>query len=213
MVSIVLATATIVCSITSCKGGMSEKEKEAARNAKKEKPFYFNDYQDVQLAAAKKWGITPIASRDTDFSKIPQLEKIETCDLYEVNYLAHSVPYLTHHAKALLETIARNYQDSLAARHARVEKIVVTSVTRTLEDVQRLQKVNTNAVANSSHCYGTTFDIAHNSFTAVNKEGEELPYAEQKIILGHVLYRLRMQHKCLVLVEERQPCYHITVNY
>ncbi len=191
------------------------KDKSSSTTAKtrQEAPFYFDDYQDVQLAAAQRWGITPIASRDTDFSKIPQLEKIETGDLYTVEYLSHSVPYLTHHAKALLDTIASAFQDSLAARHAQIDKIIVTSVTRTIEDVKRLQRVNSNAVSQSSHCYGTTFDIAHNNFYAVNKEGEELPYSEQKLILGHVLYRLRMQHKCWVLVEERQPCFHITVNY
>lgn len=204
---------TLASSCTGSSRHFKGKSGDTAAKTQQEAPFYFDDYQDVQLAAAQKWGITPIASRDTDFTKIPQLEKIESCDLYTVEYLSHSVPYLTHHAKALLDTIAKAFQDSLAARHVRIEKIIVTSVTRTMDDVKRLQRVNSNAVSQSSHCYGTTFDIAHNNFYAVNKEGEELPYSEQKLILGHVLYRLRMRHMCWVLVEERQPCFHVTVNY
>ncbi len=201
----------VLSGFTSCgDSGRRKGEKEAAAPEKKEKPFRYDDLQPEQMAAALKCGIKPLERRDTDYTKIPQLEKIEDCDLYEVEYLSHSVPYLTHNAKRLLERIARDFQDSLRARGVRMEKITVTSVMRTMEDVKRLQRVNSNAVAQSTHCYGTTFDIAHNHFYAVNKEGVELPYIEQKKVLAHVLYRLRMQGLCLVLCEERQPCFHIT---
>ncbi len=201
--------------VASCSDGGKNVDGQEKRDneAERKKRFLYDDLQPAQLAAAQRYGITPIANRDTDFSKIDDLELIEDCDLYEVDYLSHSVPYLTHNAKHLLETIAKDYRDSLKARGARVEKIVVTSVLRTADDVKNLQRVNSNAVPQSTHCYGTTFDIAHNHFYAVDKQGEELSYKEQKKILGHVLYRLRMQEKCWVLCEERQPCYHITVNY
>src|SRR3712207_7638442 len=52
---------------------------------------------------------------------------------------------------------SKDYRDSLKARGARVEKIVVTSVLRTADDVKNLQRVNSNAVPQSTHCYGTTF--------------------------------------------------------
>ena len=208
--NIALALVLMLCA-TAC-GDKAHKAHGGAHDKKQEKPFRYDDLQPQQLAAAQKFGIQPIENRDTDFSTITQLEKIEDCDLYEVEYLSHSVPYLTHNAKKLLDRIARDFQDSLRLRGVRLEKIVVTSVLRTTTDVKHLQRVNSNAVPQSTHCYGTTFDIAHNHFNAVNREGVELPYIEQKKILAHVLYRLRMQGLCYVLCEERQPCFHITSN-
>lgn len=195
----------------SCSGIFKDK-KMASAPEKKEKPFYFNDYQRDQIGPAMKYGITPVESRDTDFAKIPQLEKVVACEYYDIEWLSHSVPYLTHHAKRLLDQIGKDFQDSLAARGVRKEKIVVTSLLRTKADVQRLTKVNANASANSTHCYGTTFDVAHNSFNPTGEKGEELSYRELKKVLAHVLFRLRMKDECRVLVEERQSCFHITCN-
>lgn len=200
------------------KSSQEQALKAQAEQQKQEKPFRFDDLQPVQLEAAKKFGVQPIEKRDTDFSKIPGLSKIETCDLYYVEHLSHSVPYLTPHAKQLLERIARDFQDSLRLLGVTPHRIIVTSVMRTLQDVEKLQRVNGNAVPNSSHCYGTTFDIAHNCFYTVDpnvKDGQNgrfMSYEDMKRVLGHVLFRLRMKHMCLVIMEYRQPCYHVTVN-
>ena len=96
-------------------------------------------------------------------------------------------------------------------------KLVVSSLLRTEEDVKRLRRSgNPNASDNSAHCYGTTFDIAHNNFNPSPKldknPGTNLSDNELKHILAHVLFRLRMQKKCWVLIEERQKCFPITVN-
>lgn len=215
--AIVLAAAAVVCWLWLKPETKSEVVK--TEQQEPEKPFRYDDMQPVQLEAAQKWGVTPVEKRDTDFSKIPQLRKIETCDLYYVEYLAHSVPYLTPHAKELLERIARDFQDSLRVLGVTPHRIIITSVLRTMDDVRRLQRVNGNAVPQSSHCYGTTFDIAHNCFYTVDpnvkdgQNGKFMSYADMKRVLGHVLFRLRMKHMCLVIMENTQPCYHVTVNY
>lgn len=218
---ITIAAVAIVAWLTvSYLHGCEEKvQPTVAEGQEPEKPFRYDDMQPEQLEAAQKWGIKPIEKRDTDFSKIAGLLKIETCDQYFVEHLSHSVPYLTPHAKELLERIARDFQDSLKLLGVTPHRIIVTSVTRTMDDVRRLQRVNGNAVPNSSHCYGTTFDIAHNFFYTVDpnvkdgQNGKFMSYADMKRVLGHVLYRLRMKHMCLVIMENRQPCYHVTVNY
>lgn len=64
---------TLASSCTGSPRHSKGKSGDTAAQTQQEAPFYFDDYQDVQLAAAQKWGITPIASRDTDFTKIPQL--------------------------------------------------------------------------------------------------------------------------------------------
>ncbi len=177
----------------------------------KEKEFYLNDYNDAHLRAAQKHGIEPIQSRDgLDFESVQGLEKISDCDLYAVDNLTHSVPYLTHNAKLLLERIGQDFQDSLAARGARKYKVIVTSCLRTLDDVENLTKVNQNASPRSAHCYATTFDLAHARYIDLPSDGKPISYAEMKKVLGNVLKELRKRRWCYALIEERQSCYHIT---
>lgn len=195
----------------------SEKADEKKEEPKAEKVFMYNDYNDVQIPAAEKYGITPLEHRNVNFDSIQQLAKVEADDsILIIEPLTHSVPYLTHNAKALLMEIASNFQDSLAARGARPYCLHVTSMLRTLNDVRSLVKHNNNASETSAHSYGTTFDIAHNNFYPIPKfdkgPGKSLSNNELKHLLGHVLYRLRMQKKCWVLIEENQRCYHITCN-
>ena len=205
----IVASALVACN--------SQKADEKKDEPKAEKVFRYNDYNDVQIPVAEKYGITPIEHRDVNFDSIKQLVKVEADDsTLIIEPLTHSVPYLTHNAKALLMEIASNFQDSLAARGARQYSLHVTSMLRTLNDVRSLIRHNNNASETSAHSYGTTFDIAHNNFYPIPKydkgPGKSLSNNELKHLLGHVLFRLRMQKKCWVLIEENQRCYHITVN-
>ena len=97
----------------------------------------FNDRNDAHLASAQKWGVPEIESREDAKKHRRQLKEIKSCDLYKVDSLTHSIPYLFPHAKELLETIAQNFQDSLASQHVGSYQIVVTSVLRTKEDVKK----------------------------------------------------------------------------
>ena len=54
----------------------------------------YNDYNDVQIPAAEKFGISPIENRDTNIAAIPKLELVESDDLLVIEPLTHSVPYL-----------------------------------------------------------------------------------------------------------------------
>ena len=71
--------------------------------------------------------------------------EIKTNDYYEVEELTHSIPYLVPEAANLLEDIGKNFQDSLKNLNASIYKIKVTSVTRTVADVKKLRKRNTNS--------------------------------------------------------------------
>ena len=76
----------------------------------------FNDLNDKHLSAAKQWGIQPLVS-DEDFDKQRRkLSKITSCRYYEVDELTHSLPFLVPRAEELLETIGRNFRDSLDAK-------------------------------------------------------------------------------------------------
>lgn len=78
-----------------------------------EKRYHFADYNNTHLSAAKKVGVKPVKTRkqiNTD-----KLAKIESCDAYLVSHLTYSVLYLTPPAKALLQDIAKGFQNTLNA--------------------------------------------------------------------------------------------------
>ncbi len=105
----------------------------------------FNDLNDVHLSAAREIGIEPVASREEAEHASRNMVEVRTNDYYEVEELTHSIPYLVPEAADLLEDIGRNFQDSLKNLNASIYKIKVTSVTRTVADVKKLRKRNTNS--------------------------------------------------------------------
>lgn len=170
----------------------------------------FNDLNDRHLQGARKWGIQPVGSVNELKRMKGQVKEIRSCRLYEVDELTHSQPYLVPRAAGLLQTIGRNFRDSLSAKDLPSYRIIVTSVLRTDESVKKLRKRNINASANSAHIFGTTFDVAYARFkkTGFGKtENDKL-----KSVLAEVLRDLRKAKQCYVRYEYKQGCFHITVR-
>lgn len=174
---------------------------------------YFNDMQQAQITAARKYGIKPIKDREAAKGIIKQenLVKIKSCRNYKVAPLRNSIPYLTEDAACLLTMIGENFRDSLYAKGINKHRIIITSVLRTEEDIRRLMEYNTVAVKNSAHRHATTFDISYKTFepgllTFETNEGE------LKKTLAEVLRDLRNYKLCYVRYEVRPGCFHITVG-
>ena len=112
----------------------------------------------------------------------------------------------------LIETIF----DSLNAKGLNPNKITVTSVLRTEDDVKRLRRRNGNASENSAHCYGTTFDISWKRFQKVEDEDgrplQDVSSDTLKMVLSEVLRDLKKADKCYVKYELKQGCFHITTR-
>lgn len=177
----------------------------------------FNDMNDVQLNVAQAVGVPPVADRNAAERLKNKLVKIEDCDLYVVDSLTHSIPYLTPNAKALLDRIGRNFQDSLVAKGLNPNKLVITSVLRTEADVAKLRRRNTNASENSTHRYGTTFDLSYWRYVKVpdlrGRPYEDVPPEYLRATLGQVLKDLHDEPGvCYVKYERKQNCFHITVR-
>ena len=174
---------------------------------------YFNDMQQEHITAARKYGIKPIKDREAAKAVIRQenLVKIKSCRNYKVAQLRNSIPYLTEDAARLLEMISENFRDSLEAKGIDRHRIIVTSVLRTEEDVQRLMDYNTVAVKNSAHRHATTFDITYRDFdqALLTLDTNE---CELKKILAEVLRDLRKDKLCYVRYEIKPGCFHITVG-
>ena len=177
----------------------------------------FNDGNDVQLAAAKRIGVPPVADREAAESLKSKLEKLEDTDTYVIDSLTHSIPYLIPEAKALLDDIGRVFQDSLSAKGLNPYKLVVTSLLRTEDDVARLRKGNVNASENSTHRYGTSFDLAYWRYVKIpdlrGRPYEDVPPEYLRAVLSQVLKDFHDRpNTCFVKYERQQNCFHITVK-
>ena len=180
----------------------------------------FPDSNSLQIQAACENGVKPQQSRDNVRQLVNDnaLVNITNSPYYYVEHLSHSMPYLVPKAQHLLNTIGMNFVDSLCAKRLPPHIIMVTSVLRTADDVERLQHGNPNAVSNSCHCYGTTIDISYNRFMPIQTDFDgntpDLTRYEEKMkmVLAEVLYDLRQRDMCYIKYEKKQGCFHLTVR-
>ena len=104
--------------------------------------YHFADLNGEQLESARRFGISrPIKNRKEARRKTRHLKKVRSCQLYLVDPLTHSVPYLTKGARSLLEDLGEGFQYILRREGYRPHRIIVTSLLRTEADVTSLRRV------------------------------------------------------------------------
>ncbi len=177
----------------------------------------FPDVQEVQIVAARRWGVSPVRNRQEAEQRRKELVYIGANPFYYLDDgMTHSIPYLVPRAAHLLSDISRSYLDSLYVKGIPLHRIIVSSVLRTQDDVARLQRRNGNATEQSCHLFGTTFDICYNRFSTVSPPGgpERQPVRSDtlKWVLSEVLRDIREQGRCYIKYEVKQGCFHITVR-
>ena len=177
----------------------------------------FNDLNDTQLKVAQAIGVPPVKNREQAEKLKDRLVKLEATDTYVIDSLTHSIPYLIPSAKELLDNIGSAFRDSLVAKGLNPYKLVVSSVLRTEEDVAKLSKSNLNATENSTHRYGTTFDLAYWRYEKIpelrGRPYEDVPPEYLRATLSQVLKDIHDQgDRCFVKYERQQNCFHITVK-
>ena len=176
----------------------------------------FNDQNPKHLKVARAIGVPPVASQEEAGEMTDRLHLIADNERYAVDSLTHSIPYLIPGAAQLLDTIGANFLDSLQAKGLNPNKVVVTSVLRTVKDVKKLRRRNVNASANSAHCYGTTFDVSWKRFEKVEdpdgRPMQDVGADTLKLVLAEVLCDLQKAQRCYVKYEVRQGCFHITTR-
>ena len=172
----------------------------------------FNDKNNLHLSVARKVGLRKPLKTRVEADKVKSgLVKIKSCDNYSVDRLTHSIPYLTPGAADLLDVIGREFLAALRSKGIEANRIVVTSLLRTQEDVERLRSSgNVNASSNSAHCHATTFDITYLRFDRGSFRGRTPSDEELIETLAEVLHRLQGEKRCYVKYEIQQRCFHIT---
>ena len=196
---------------------------------------------DAQLVAARRLGIPANTARQAVERMVADGRMVRLADSTEhwvVRKLDHSSPYLTRDGAAAVREVAQRFQRALASRGLPAYRLEVTSALRSAEDQAALRTDNVNAAAGeSTHQYGTTFDIAYSAFAPPARPivAPSLPEArwlephlawvaatlaetvaarrsrELMAILGNVLLEIQGEGKIMVTLERLQPVYHVTV--
>ena len=169
----------------------------------------FPDSQSVQIVAAEKWGVRPVQNRQDAEHRMKELVYVGESPYYHVDRLSNSIPYLVPRAAVLLQDIGQAFYDSLYNKGVPFNKLIVTSVLRTIDDVAKLQRHNTNATERSCHLFGTTFDICYNRYHAVTRPVRD---DTLKYVLSEVLRDKRQEGRCYIKYEVKQGCFHMTVR-
>lgn len=180
----------------------------------------YKDLNKVHLKYAKANGIKGFKS-DKEFRENIKkylnggdLVKIENSDYYVVDDLTYSHPYLTPEAAELLDEIGKRFQKKLDENNLKKNYYQITSLLRTGESQRRLSRTNTNASSNTSHLYGTTFDITYARVFRKPKLSKDAEVADGPAIklLSEAIGELRKEKRCVVVTERNERCFHITVK-
>lgn len=124
---------------------------------------------------------------------------------WRVGDLTHSHSYLVPKGRDILNSIARDFVKSTGQNF-----FVVTSMTRTLHDQNRLRGINKNASSNdSSHNFGAAFDISYVRFNHKISSNSKLEKELEQILKSYV-----KMGKIYFVKESKIRCFHIIVrNY
>ena len=194
----------------------------------------------VHLDRARALGIAPVRS-DAELMRhvrAGRLVPLVDNDLWTVKVLEHSSPFVTPQTLALLEETARRFQAALAERGLPPYRFTISSALRTAASQADLREDNANAASGaSSHEYGTCVDIVYTKYGAPTAAPAPLPptgsaagdatlaelqafgaeaggarYWEHLAgLLGRVMIDMQRERKWVVLLEVRQPVFHVTM--
>lgn len=160
----------------------------------------------AHLEAAKSHGITHLKNKKAldKYVNKGKLVKVKQRGYgYRLDHFTHSYPYLVPKANSVLADIAREFVKQTGQNF-----FVVTSLTRTEADQNRLRKVNVNASSNdSSHSFGAAIDISYARF---NNRRE--PNAKLEKELEKVLKQFQRSGKIYFVKERIHKCFHIIVR-
>lgn len=168
--------------------------------------IYVRDAYPLHIEAAGQYGWRPIKTKN-EIRKLKQkglLVTVTDGDGFCVSNFTSSSPTLTKSANSVLCSIGKQFAEKTGGDNY----FTVTSMTRTVQQQQRLSATNSAATKGiSSHSYGCSFDISYNRFNG--RRGGDKPLQR---ILERIILNLRKENRLLLIAETSSHCYHITVK-
>lgn len=127
---------------------------------------------------------------------------------YKIDKMTYSYPYLTQDTKLLLEEIGSRFSEKISKTRLKNSRFIVTSMTRTMDTAEELQKKNSNASLNSPHLNGNAFDITYVRFKSnrLIMSGNDKRYLKE--VLAETIWELKKEKKCWAKCEKNQYCFH-----
>lgn len=161
-------------------------------------------YED-HLHEAQSFDIPLIESNDHLDSLVLMNKLIAIPEIgegYKIQKLTHSKAYLNDSAYLLLKEISSFFYKESG------KDLSISSLTRTIENQNKLRRVNGNAAkGDSAHNYGVSFDISYNKYG--DKTGRN--YALERM-LENILIQMTDEGKLYYIKERSQPCFHVTLR-
>lgn len=140
-----------------------------------------------------------------------EIELIEANEHYAIDTMWYSFAFAKTHVKDFIDTLAIRFQAHLKQTDLEGARFLITSLLRTKSSVARLRKHNRNAIKNSSHLHGTTFDVSYATFMGARTYSEgEIQHLKEALAMA--LFDLRNEGKCWVKYELFQTCFHVVVK-
>jgi hypothetical protein len=180
-------------------------------------PFYSNKLGDRIVdysEQAKRTGIK--ACRNEKDLKVlasrGELVPVGSGRSYNIDRLTYSFSYLTPDARDLLREIGRRFRKRTDSEGLNGSRFIITSMTRTTENMKGLRRNNSNASANSPHLNGNAFDISYLRFTSRKFFITECDKRFFKEALAEVILELRSEKKCWATYEKNQGCFHVVAR-
>lgn len=170
-----------------------------------------NDRIVDYYAQAKNAGIEKCLNQYDIGNRISnrQLFRVRSTGRYTVEDMTYSYPYLTRAGKDLLEEIGGRFKKKIDKEGLKGSKFLITSMTRTSENLKVLGGTNINVSENSPHLNGNAFDISYARFSFTKLYVTECDKWYLKEALAEVIYQLRQEKKCWATYERKQGCFHV----
>lgn len=163
----------------------------------------FTDKVKAHTTAYLFDGINP-QNKDEDLDKLSKsgkLMKLETDSLFIVRKTRFSRPYILPKGFTFIQDLSKQYYKKCISDSIKYVPFTISSLTRSIESIDELMDNNSNAIKNSAHLRGKTFDISYRAFN--NNPKQTQAFIE-------VLKEFRIQNRCFVKFE-KNGCLHITV--
>ncbi|HEX2091349.1 MAG TPA: DUF5715 family protein [Longimicrobiaceae bacterium] len=194
------------------------------------------DVNAEQIATAERLGV-----RASDSAEIVRLVREgrlvalgDSTPHWVLRRMEHSVPYVTPDARAMLVELGRRFHARLDSLGLPLYRMKITSALRTDEAQAELRRINPNASRTvSAHEFGTTVDVSHERFAVPAEPGNGDPPGAAPAVrqmevemlegvgkenaralqaeLGRAIAEMRGEGALQVMMEDRQPVYHMTV--
>jgi hypothetical protein len=189
------------------------------------------DRNAEQIAVARRLGLQP-TSGAAEVERLRAQGRLvplgDSTPYWVLRDMEHSSPYVTPDTRAMLEDLGRRFHARLDALGLPRYRMKVTSALRTDESQAELRRINANASRIvSAHEFATTVDVSHERFAVPAEPQTPTPAWEMEAEmleevgkdhsralqaeLGRAIQELRQEGGLMVMMEDAQPVYHMTV--